>query len=62
VPYGRSKAYGEQAVLEKYLDLTEKQTELNKKIKEAEAELDKKTLARYKTLYRNRNKTIGGGR
>ena len=43
-------AYGEQAILEQYLELTEKQTELNKKIKEAEAELDKKTLARYKTL------------
>lgn len=43
-------AYGEQAVLEQYLELTEKQTELNKKIKEAEAELDKKTLTRYKTL------------
>ncbi len=43
-------AYGEQAVLEQYLELTEKQTELNKKIKEAEAELDKKALARYKTL------------
>lgn len=43
-------AYGEQAILEQYLELIEKQTELNKKIKEAEAELDKKTLARYKTL------------
>jgi type I restriction enzyme M protein len=43
-------AYGEQAVLEYYLKLTDQQTELNKKIKEAEAELDKKTLARYKTL------------
>ncbi len=43
-------AYGEQAVLELYLELTEQQTELNKKIKEAEVELDKKTLARYKTL------------
>ncbi|WP_317897156.1 class I SAM-dependent DNA methyltransferase [Aurantibacillus circumpalustris] len=43
-------SYGEQAVLEQYLDLTEKQTELNKKIKEVEAELDKLTLARYKTL------------
>ncbi len=43
-------AYGEQAVLEQYLDLTEKLSEGNKKIKEAEAELDKITLARYKTL------------
>jgi hypothetical protein len=37
-------------VLEKYLELTEKQTELNKKIKEAEAELDKKTLTVQNTL------------
>lgn len=43
-------AYGEQAILEQYLKLTDQQTELNKKIKEAEGELDKKTLARYKTL------------
>jgi type I restriction enzyme M protein len=43
-------AYGEQAILEQYLALTEKQAELNKKIKNAEAELDKKTLARYNTL------------
>lgn len=43
-------AYGEQAVLEQYLELTEKQTELNKKIKEAQAELDKKVIERYKKL------------
>jgi len=43
-------AYGEQAVLEQYLKLTDQQTKFNKKIKEAEAELDKKALARYKTL------------
>lgn len=42
--------YGEQAVLEQYLELTEKQTELNKKIKEAQTELDKKVIERYKTL------------
>jgi type I restriction enzyme M protein len=40
-------AYGEQAVLKQYLELTEKQTDLNKKIKEAEAELDKKALEKY---------------
>lgn len=40
-------AYGEQAILEQYLELIDKQTELNKKIKEAEAELDKKALAKY---------------
>jgi type I restriction enzyme M protein len=43
-------AYGEQAVLEQYLELTEKQTELNKKIKEANADLDKKVIERYKIL------------
>lgn len=43
-------SYGEQAILEQYLELTEKLSELNKKIKEAEAELDKKALIRYKTL------------
>lgn len=43
-------AYGEQAVLEQYLELTEKQTELIKKIKEANADLDKKVIERYKTL------------
>ena len=37
-------------VLKDYLKLIEDIGELNKKIKEAEAELDKKTLARYKTL------------
>lgn len=34
-------------VLEAYLALMDKQTALNKKIKEAEADLDKKVLARY---------------
>jgi type I restriction enzyme M protein len=45
-----SEGLGEAAILEQYLKLTDQQAELNKKIKEAEAELDKKTLARYKTL------------
>lgn len=43
-------AYGEQAVLELYLKLLDDQTELNKKIKEAIADLDKKVIERYKTL------------
>jgi type I restriction enzyme M protein len=43
-------AYGEQAVLELYLKLVDDQTELNKKIKEAIADLDKKVIERYKTL------------
>ena len=40
-------AYGEEAVLEEYIELSEKLTELSRKIKEAEAELDKKLLAKY---------------
>lgn len=43
-------AYGEQAVLELYLKLLDDQTELNKKIKETIADLDKKVIERYKTL------------
>lgn len=43
-------AYGEQAVLELYLKLLDDQTELNKKIKEAIADLDTKVIERYKTL------------
>jgi type I restriction enzyme M protein len=43
-------AYGEQAVLELYLKLLDDQTELNKKIKEATADLDIKVIERYKTL------------
>jgi type I restriction enzyme M protein len=43
-------AYGEQAVLEHYLELLDKQTEVNKKIKEALADLDIKVIERYKTL------------
>jgi type I restriction enzyme M protein len=42
--------YGEQAVLELYLKLLDDQTELNKKIKEAIADLDIKVIERYKTL------------
>jgi len=43
-------AYGEQAVLELYLKLLDDQTELNKKIKEAIADLDIKVIERYRTL------------
>lgn len=43
-------AYGEQAVFELYLKLLDDQTELNKKIKEAIADLDIKVIERYKTL------------
>lgn len=37
-------------VLKTYLKLVEDQTELNKKIKEALADLDKKVIERYKTF------------
>jgi type I restriction enzyme M protein len=40
----------EEDVLKKYLSLTEKQSKLTAKIKEAADELDKKTLAKYPTL------------
>jgi type I restriction enzyme M protein len=43
-------SYGEQAILEEYLELVDKQSELNKKIKEATVELDKIVLEKYKTL------------
>lgn len=43
-------AYGEQAILQEYLDLLEEQTELNAKIKLAVANLDAKVIERYKTL------------
>ncbi len=43
-------AYGEHAVLELYLKLLDDQTELNKKIKEAIADLDLKVIERYESL------------
>jgi type I restriction enzyme M protein len=43
-------AYGEEAVLEQYLTLIDKQAELTKKIKAAEDKLDLLALNRYKTL------------
>jgi type I restriction enzyme M protein len=43
-------AYGEQALLEQYLKLLDDQTELNKKIKEAIADLDTKVIERYKSF------------
>lgn len=43
-------AYGEQAVLRKYLKLLDEQTAISKKMKDALSELDKKVIERYKTL------------
>lgn len=40
----------ELSVLKKYLDLLEKQASANKRIKEAESELDEKTYKKYPTL------------
>lgn len=42
--------YGEAAVLEQYLKLVDDQADLNKKIKDAITDLDKKALNHYKTL------------
>lgn len=48
----------ELTVLEKYLSLIEKEAEANKKIKEAQVELEKKLLAKYKALSREEIKTL----
>jgi type I restriction enzyme M protein len=40
----------EQEILEKYVRLSEKESALGKQVKEAEAELDKKLLAKYRVL------------
>ncbi len=48
----------ELTVLEKYLSLIEKEAEANKKIKEAQADLEKKLLAKYKALSREEIKTL----
>jgi type I restriction enzyme M protein len=50
-PYGNKQdALTEQQLLELYLSLSEKQTQLNAQIKAYTEELDKKTLAKYPTL------------
>ena len=43
-------AYGEQAVLEQFLNLIDSQAEVSKKIRDASTDLDKKVILRYKTL------------
>jgi type I restriction enzyme M protein len=45
-----SETKEELALLEKYLQLIEEQSKINKKIKEEESALEKKVLAKYKTL------------
>jgi type I restriction enzyme M protein len=44
--------------LEAYLKLKEQEAEANRKIKEAKAALDKKVIARYKTLTEDEIKTL----
>ena len=48
----------ELTVLEKYLSLMENESEANKKIKDALAELEKKLLAKYKALTKEEIKTL----
>jgi type I restriction enzyme M protein len=49
-PAYQTKAPGEEEILQRYLNLSQKITSLNKKIKEAENELDAKLYAKYPTL------------
>ena len=50
--------YGEQAVLEKYINLCDKQAEAGRKLKEAKDQLDKKLLAKYPLLTDTEIKTL----
>lgn len=52
------EAKEEVQVLMNYLDLQDKQTEFNKKIKDANAELDNKLYAKYPTLTEDEIKTL----
>ena len=56
-PYG-TDAPGEEEVLQRYLDLSQKVTGLNKQIKEAEKELDEKLYASYPQLSEDEIKTL----
>lgn len=55
---GDKEAKGEMKVLKAYLDLIDKQAETNKKIKEANAELDKKLYVKYPILTEDEIKTL----
>ncbi|MDP2157408.1 MAG: N-6 DNA methylase, partial [Nitrospirota bacterium] len=55
---GDADAKEEIKVLKAYLDLLEQQTEISRKIKEANAELDKKLYAKYPTLTEDEIKTL----
>jgi type I restriction enzyme M protein len=51
-------AYGEIAVLEQYIKLSDDLSESNKKLKEARSELDKKLLEKYTALTESEIKTL----
>lgn len=55
---GDKDAREEIKVLKTYLDLVSKQADINKKIKEAKAELDEKLYAKYPTLTEKEIKTL----
>lgn len=55
---GDKDAKEEIKVLKTYLDLVSKQADVNKKIKEAKAELDEKLYAKYPTLTEKEIKTL----
>ncbi len=48
----------EKTVLEKWLEFSNRETELRKKVKDAEAELDAKAYAHYSKLTKNEIKTL----
>ena len=55
---GDSEFEDELKLLEKYMELYEKESEIGKKIKEETSELDKKVLEKYKTLSENEIKVL----
>jgi len=55
---GDNDAEEEQKILKAYLDFLVKQTTINKKIKEANTELDKKLYVKYPTLTEDEIKTL----
>ena len=51
-------SYGEEAVMEQYIELAERQVELNATLKKAAAALDKKALEQYKKLTEDEVKQV----
>jgi type I restriction enzyme M protein len=56
---GDKEANGEAAVLEEWLNLSDQEADLKKRLKEAEAALDAKAYAKYPTLTEAEIKTLG---